>query len=191
MMRLYLSFQDPVDEDYTVFCVYKEKRARKEDRRPNPDGREMVFLSPYRMSLRAVFCIERTKADGMMNPYCDRPWGEKRWEVEFPLPLLEELEFEFVVTEFESEECEDCQLLVNHKNLVDYVREITVLPKAGSWPFDDEEELVKTRRYVEERGFVRKHSLCGCDGQDLSKEWLDFLWEWVDRYKFVKDDSSP
>jgi hypothetical protein len=194
--RMYLSFPDPVDDDYTVFCVYTRYfrprgRGVWEDWDHKPTDEELTLLWLHEMGLQAVFCIETHKIDGMMNPWCDRPWGEKRWVVEFPLPLLKELEFDFVITGFQAEMCNQCELFERNDFIADFVTEFTVYPRTGTWPFDDEEDVERTKCYAKEQGVLRMRELCECGGLKLDQKWEYFSsFLYYRGFPWLKGDSE-
>jgi hypothetical protein len=120
-----------------------------------PPSSDSVRLSLDKMSLRGVFCIETTQYDLTMSSVS-----------KFPLPPLKLFEIDFYMTG-RGLRCSSCGQTRDAG--FEITSEITVHPKSGTWPYDQEEHLIKADKYVEQLGTLSEESFCACQGTERSK----------------------
>jgi hypothetical protein len=161
-LRLYLSFPDPVDTHYLAVCLYA-----KDDSRPvfAPISSDTIRLSLNQFSLTSVCCINGPDLDKVVKR--NNPWVNERWKVQFPLPPLEQLDFDFFITERQrTQTCTKCNKSssrIFNGAAAEIIGSITALPKTWRWSYDVEEEFEIEKEWVEELGVVSLRSFfCDC-----------------------------
>jgi hypothetical protein len=176
IQKLYFTFPDTIDDDYSFVCAYDKGDSKSVFPPISPDGIQHLYLN--QLSLADVFCIEARDIEWMLKTDNTLP-QDRKWKLEYPLQRLQQLEFDFYITESDGE-WRDC--LFCHKwSFVgfDLTEGITVFPKSGKWPYDeeDQEQVFKDAKWmVENWGSFGESDFCTCYLSDDGKSfWVEFL----------------
>jgi hypothetical protein len=176
IQKLYFTFPDTIDNDYSFVCAYDKGDSKSVFPPISPDGIQHLYLN--QLSLADVFCIEARDIEWMLKTDNTLP-QDRKWKLEYPLQRLQQLQFDFYITESDGE-WRDCPFC--HKwSFVgfDLTEGITVFPKSGKWLYDEEdkEQVFKDAKWmVENWGSFGESDFCTCYLSDDGKSfWVEFL----------------
>jgi hypothetical protein len=152
IQKLYFTFPDTISYDeYSFVCVYNRDESKPVFPPISPEGIQHLCLN--QLNLADVYCIETWEIEWMLKT--DNTWTQDRkWELEFPLQRLTELDCYFHIVDFAKDwgGCCVCGKWDYFEGF-DYAHYITVIPKT----LDDEQK--EERSFKSDQRIVQKYVL--------------------------------